>query len=87
MIIIVCRTIVCRSNRIRLMKNQTVINFGNKIRAIRTELGLSQEQLADRAGLHRTYIGMVERGEKNVTLVNINKLADALGVSISELFN
>lgn len=48
--------------------------------------GLSQEKLAVKAGVHRTYIGMIERGEKNVTIVNIEKLAKALNVSIKELF-
>ena len=52
----------------------------------RKELKLSQEQLAEEAGLHRTYIGMIERAEKNVTLVNIEKIAKALKISISELF-
>jgi transcriptional regulator with XRE-family HTH domain len=48
-------------------------------------LGLSQEELASRAGLHRTYIGMIERAEKNVTLRNIEKLAKALDTTIGEL--
>jgi transcriptional regulator with XRE-family HTH domain len=59
--------------------------FGNKIREIRKEKGISQEELAFRAGLHRTYIGMIERGEKNITLKNIEKLAVALSVSLKEL--
>ena len=48
---------------------------------------MSQEQLADRAGVHRTYIGMIERAEKNITLVNIEKIAKALGIDITDLFN
>jgi transcriptional regulator with XRE-family HTH domain len=59
--------------------------FGSRVRKIRVSQGLSQEQLADRAGLHRTYIGMVERAEKNLSLNNIEKIAKALGVSVSEL--
>lgn len=47
---------------------------------------MSQEQLAFKAGVHRTYIGMIERAEKNVTLISIEKLANALGVSITTLF-
>lgn len=46
-------------------------DFGNIVRKLRKERGLSQEELAFKAGLHRTYIGMIERGEKNVTLLNI----------------
>ena len=46
---------------------------------------MSQEELADRAGLHRTYVGGIERGERNVSLVNIGRLADALGVSLATL--
>ena len=46
---------------------------------------LSQEELANKAGLHRTYIGMIERAEKNITLININKIAKALGVEIKDL--
>ena len=60
--------------------------FGNRIRHLRKEAKISQEELADRAGLHRTYIGMVERAEKNITLTNIEKLAKALNVSIYDLF-
>lgn len=68
-----------RSNR------DILIKFGEIIRNLRKEKGLSQEELAHSAGFHRTYIGMVERAERNITLVNIEKLANALEVSISEL--
>lgn len=61
-------------------------NFGALIREKRVELKLSQEELAFRAGLHRTYIGMIERGEKNITLENISKVIQALNLSISEFF-
>lgn len=59
--------------------------FGQKVRDARTKQGLSQEELAVKAGVHRTYIGMIERAEKNITLLNIQKVAQALGLSISEL--
>jgi transcriptional regulator with XRE-family HTH domain len=62
------------------------IKFGNRVRILRKEKGLSQEALADRCGIHRTYIGGIERGERNVSLENIEKIAKALGVSISSLF-
>jgi transcriptional regulator with XRE-family HTH domain len=60
--------------------------FGDRIRALRNDRGWSQEELADRAGLHRTYIGSVERGEQNLSLVNIERLAATLGVSLANLF-
>ena len=57
------------------------IAFGRRVRALRTERGFSQEALAAEAGVHRTYVGSVERGERNVALDNINALAAALDVS------
>lgn len=60
--------------------------FGERIRKIRTERGLSQEQLAHLAGLHRTYIGAIERGERNVSFKNIEKIAKTLKVDLEELF-
>ena len=60
--------------------------FGARVRQLRNDLGWSQEELADKAGLHRTYIGSIERGEQNISLVNIEKLAATLGVSLAELF-
>lgn len=59
--------------------------FGSKMRKIRNRLGISQEELGFRAGLHRTYIGAIERGEQNVSIDNIHKIAKALKVSPSEL--
>ena len=70
-----------------MAKRKILIAFGNKVRELRKEKGISQEELADRAGLHRTYIGMIERAEKNITLTNIEKIAKALDVSISELMS
>jgi len=60
--------------------------FGERIRNLRQGLGISQEELANRAGLHRTYIGAIERGEKNLSLRNIEKLANALQIEIMDLF-
>lgn len=66
-------------------KSEILIKFGDRVREIRTQRGLSQEQLAHLADVHRTYIGMIERAEKNITLININKIAEALGVDLKEL--
>lgn len=61
--------------------------FGEAVRARRRKLGLTQERLAERAGLHRVYVAEVELGKRNVSLVNIERLATALSVSIPELFS
>jgi transcriptional regulator with XRE-family HTH domain len=76
------------SFRVSMSKNmnkEILIKFGNNIRKIRMKKGMSQEQLSFKAELHRTYIGMVERAEKNITLLNIEKISLALEVEISEL--
>lgn len=62
-----------------------LITFGNKVREIRKDKNISQEELAFKANLHRTYIGMIERAEKNITLINIEKIAKALEVDIKKL--
>lgn len=59
--------------------------FGEKLRELRKAHGLSQEALADEAGLHRTYIGGVERGERNPTLTTLKRIADALDLSLDNL--
>ena len=59
--------------------------FGQRLRELRHEKGLSQEELALQCGLDRSYVGQIERGERNLSLENIHKLADALGVPASEL--
>ena len=67
--------------------SEILIKFGNRVRGLRKLKNLSQEELAFRADVHRTYIGMIERAEKNITLLNIEKIANALEVSINDLFN
>jgi len=70
-----------------IIKRNILINFGDRVREIRKNKGLSQEQLSFKADLHRTYIGMIERAEKNITLVNIEKIANALEISVNDLMN
>lgn len=60
--------------------------FGNRIRELRELRWLSQDKLAFESGIHRTWIGIVERGQRNLTIENIERLAKALGVSVEELF-
>ncbi|MBC7820703.1 MAG: helix-turn-helix transcriptional regulator [Planctomycetaceae bacterium] len=61
------------------------VRFGARLRELRKQQGVSQESLADAAGLHRTYVSSVERGERNISLENIDRLATALDVALSEL--
>lgn len=67
------------------MKKEILKKFGDKVREERLIKKMSQEQLADLAGVHRTYIGMIERGEKNITLENIEKISSGLGLKIKNL--
>ena len=67
------------------MKPDILSKFGEIVREKRLGLGLSQEDFAEIAGVHRTYVGMIERGEKNITLRNIEKFANALGVPVNKL--
>jgi transcriptional regulator with XRE-family HTH domain len=69
-----------------MAKNEELKEFGNRVRELRLEKGYSQEKLAELASLHRNYIGMVERGERNMTLLNIKKIARALNIETKELF-
>lgn len=68
-------------------KRDVLVKFGKRVREIRNEMGISQEQLAFEADLHRTHIGMIERAEKNITLVNIQKIANAFNITIGELMS
>ena len=67
------------------MAERDLVRVGRRVRELRTKAGLSQEDLAERAGLHRTYIGGIERGERNVGLLNLVRLARALSVRTSSL--
>ncbi len=68
------------------MKEKKILKiFGDNVRKYRKEKNFSQEQLADKAGVHRTYIGGIERGERNVSLLNIERIAKALNISINKL--
>lgn len=69
------------------MKKIILKHFGQRVRAERLKQNLSQEKLAEKAGVHRTYIGMIERAEKNITLLNIEKIAKALDIRVSELLD
>ena len=68
------------------MANQELIEaFGKRIRQLRTDRGISQEELSFLTGFHRTYIGMIERGERNISLSNIGVFAKTFEMSVSEL--
>jgi transcriptional regulator with XRE-family HTH domain len=69
-----------------MVKKQIAQSLGKVIRELRLERGFSQEEFAMKCGLHRTYIGSIERGEKNVTVETAYKIAKTLNVSLSELF-
>lgn len=66
-------------------QDKTCAEFGRRVRKLREERQWSQEAFADRIGIHRTYIGGIERGERNPTLTTIHKIAQALGVKAAEL--
>jgi transcriptional regulator with XRE-family HTH domain len=69
------------------MAENVLVKFGNRVREERKKQKISQEALAEKAGVHRTYIGMIERAEKNITLNNIEKISKALGLPISKLMD
>jgi transcriptional regulator with XRE-family HTH domain len=69
------------------MSMMILTSFGRVVRAYRVKLGISQEELAARCGLHRTYLGAIERGERDVSLINIERIANGLGFSLEELFS
>ncbi len=69
------------------MNSKDLQSLGNAVRQYRTQLGLSQEELAFKAGFHRTYIGMIERGERNISYLNLLKLCAALEIAPFELLS
>lgn len=73
-------------NMITSIHDKFISSFGVRLRTLRKVRGLSQEAFADVAGLDRSYVGGVERGERNVSLVNVKKFADALEISVEDLF-
>ncbi len=68
------------------MNSDIAYKFGRKVAYLRQQMGISQEMLAERCDIHRTYVGAIERGEKVPTLVTIEKIAKGLNVKIVELF-
>jgi transcriptional regulator with XRE-family HTH domain len=66
---------------------QYLIFIGKKVRELRQKMGISQERLGELAGVHRTYVGMIERGEKNITIYNLRRFADALKVKVRDLID
>ena len=71
----------------RTKETDPIPAFGRTVRRLRQSRGLSQEKLAELAGIHRTYIGDVERGQRNIALVNMTRIAKALGISLSRLIS
>lgn len=74
-------------NTLSMEKEPILLMFGKNVQKIRKIRHLSQEQLAELAGVHRTYIGMIERAEKNITLCNIERIAKGLNVPIIDLLS
>ena len=70
-----------------MLDRELLLKFGRRIRGLRTARGLTQEQLAELTGFHRTYIGMIERGERNLSLTNIGIFAKTFEISIPELLD
>ncbi|EGR0745820.1 helix-turn-helix transcriptional regulator [Vibrio parahaemolyticus] len=68
------------------MRNEKLVLFGQRVRTLRKRKGLSQESMAALAGLDRSYMGHIERGEKNITLLKIYQISEALGIEVSDLF-
>ncbi|XOV92405.1 MAG: helix-turn-helix domain-containing protein [Bacteroidota bacterium] len=69
------------------MQENILIAFGKRVKQLRSERGWSQEKLAEKTGFHRTYIGMIERGERNIGLKNIEVFASIFRVNLSELLD
>ena len=84
--LIVCRLIVVIIKYGSVQRTSIKSRFGSTVRSLRDNRGFSQEELAERAGLHRNYVGGVERGERNVAFENIVKFAKALSIPTRDLF-
>jgi len=69
------------------MTDDVLIQLGRRIRKLREQAGISQENLGFLSGLHRTYVGAIERGERNPSVLSLKKLADALKVRVGDLFD
>ena len=69
-----------------MVRDDFRVAFGQRVRDLRARLELSQEELAERTGLHRNYIGGIERGERNVAILNIVRVAAGLEVTLAEMF-
>jgi len=69
------------------MQREILIQFGERLRELRKEMNLTQVELSEQAGFDRNYIGMLERGERNPALINIQKIANVLNLSLTEFFN
>jgi len=67
------------------MKKNILKKFGENVKQLRKSRGWSQEKLAEEAGLHRTYIGSIERSERNVSLVNVQRISEALHISVEDI--
>lgn len=67
--------------------SKVLARYGKRLREIRKEKNMTQEELAEKANLHYTYIGVVERGQKNISLLNIEKISKALKVNLAEFFS
>lgn len=70
-----------------MKKDSVLVKFGSKVRQLRNEKGWSQEELSFKSGFHRTYIGMIERAERNISLKNIARIAKTFDLEIKDLFN
>lgn len=68
------------------MRNDNLLAFGQRVKYLRKNKGLSQEEMAALAGIDRSYMGHIERGEKNITLTKIYQISDALGIDVADLF-
>ncbi len=70
-----------------IMADEIVIKLGNRIKELRLKTGMSQEKFALYIGMDRTYLASVERGKRNISILNIKKIADGLDISLSDLFS